>query len=125
MKRVSNLLTGVLYFIIVFLGIMILAAVQLRSPSGATFDTWRMQYKANRFLNDNLVKELKKAREKAKEGDDGVMSNEACLRFFDKQSGLPKVELLDKEKQTEIAEAKQKHEPYQNTLGGSLLRAQG
>ena len=64
MKRVSNLLTGVLYFIIVFLGIMILAAVQLRSPSGATFDTWRMQYKANRFLNDNLVERIKEGSRK-------------------------------------------------------------
>ncbi len=88
--------------LIVFFGIALLAEVQLRSSGGATFDTWRLNYEANRVLNANLVKNLKTANKKARDDANSLTGNEACLRFFD-ESGIPKLALLDEETAKEVA----------------------
>jgi hypothetical protein len=108
MKWAGIVSTVVFYFLIVLFGVVLLAAAQLRSSGGATFDTWRLNYEANRILNDNLVKNVKTAGEKARDDANSLSSNEGCLRLFD-QSGLTKTKLLDEEAAKEIAEAKQKH----------------
>ena len=63
------------YILIVFCGVVLLAGVQLRSSGGATPDTWRLNYEANRVLNDDLLRKLAAASEKAKENASGVNFN--------------------------------------------------
>ena len=99
-------MTVVLYVFIVFFGIVLLAAVQLRSAGGATYDTWRLNYKANSLRNDELVRKVKDAAEKARNSSNGLSGSEICLRLFD-ESGLPKKELLDEQTLKQIEEAKQ------------------
>ena len=116
MKWTGIVSTTALYFLIVFFGIALLAAVQLRSSGGATFDTWRLNYEANRFLNDELIKGIKRVGEKARDDKNSVSGNEVCLRFFD-ESGLPITKLLDQETLKEIAEARQKRTPPRELTG--------
>jgi hypothetical protein len=116
MKRAGIVWTVVFYFLIVFFGVVLLAEVQLRSSGGATFDTWRLNYEANRILNANLVKNVETAGQKARDDANSASSIEACFRLFD-QNGLPKIELLDEETNKEIGEAKQKHTPPEKLSG--------
>jgi hypothetical protein len=108
MKWPVIILTVIYYFLIVFFGIVLLAAVQLRSSGGATFDTWRLNYGANRLLNDILVRNVEHYREKARDDANSLTGNENCLRLFD-ESGIPKTGLLDEETAKEVAVAKQEH----------------
>src|SRR6266487_4130996 len=110
MKQTGIVWTVVFYFLIVFFGVVLLAEVQLRSSGGATFDTWRLNYEANRILNANLVKNVETARETARYHANSASSIEACFRLFDER-GLPIMGLLDEETAKEIEEAKQKHTP--------------
>lgn len=106
MKWAGIALTVVFYFLIVFFGIVLLAAVQLRSSGGATFDTWRLNYEANRFFNFITVGSIKAISEKASYDEDTLTGFEICLRFFDQQSGLPNKEMLNLEMENQIEEAK-------------------
>lgn len=124
MKSAGIASTVVFYFLIVVFGVMLLAGVQLRSSGGATFDTWRLNYEANRVLNEDLLTKLKTAGEKAKESSSSVTSNQACLRLFD-QNGLPKKDLLDEETVKQIAEAKQKGTPVENLSGDVFCLVKG
>jgi hypothetical protein len=108
MKWAGIGLTVVLYFLIVVFGVALLAGAQLRSSGGATFDTWRLNYEANRVLNNDLLAKIKTAGEKAKDTANAVMVNQTCLRFFD-QNGLPKLNLLDTQTANEIAESRKQH----------------
>ena len=96
------------YFLIVVFGIVLLAVAQLRSSGGAAFDTWRLNYEANRVLKDILVSNLKKANEKAREDTNSLTGNEASLRLFD-ESGVPKKALIDEETAKEVAQARQQN----------------
>ncbi|MFH0781170.1 MAG: hypothetical protein V2B20_04335 [Pseudomonadota bacterium] len=116
MKWAGIALTVVFYSLIVFFGVVLLAAVQLRSSTGATFDTWRLNYEANRSLNANLVENVKKVGEKARIDENALIGNEICLRFFNK-GGLPMLNLLDKETVEQIAEAKHNRKPLENLIG--------
>lgn len=116
MRWTSIASTVVFYFLIVFFGVVLLAAVQLRSSGGATFDTWRLNYEANRVLNASLVENAKKAVEKARIDANALSGNEGCLRLFD-ESGLPKTNLLDEETVRQVAEAKQKRTPVSELFG--------
>jgi hypothetical protein len=100
-------LTVVFYSLIVLFGVVLLALVQLRSSGGATFDTWRLNYEANRVLNFTLLQSVKKSGENARENANSLSSNEVCLRFFDER-GLPKAKLVDEQTEKEVAEARQK-----------------
>lgn len=93
------------YSLIVVFGILLLAAVQLRSSGGATFDTWRLNYEANRLLNDSLVANIKTVRVRARDDANALSGNEVCNWLFD-DGGLLKKDLLDEETAKEIAEAK-------------------
>ena len=108
--------TVVFYFLIVFFGVGLLAGAQLRSSGGATFDTWRLNYEANRVLNKDLLAKLKAAVEKGKDSANAVTVSQTCLQLFD-QNRLPKKELLDDETAKQIAEAKQKGTPVEKLSG--------
>jgi hypothetical protein len=124
MKWAGIAATVVFYSHIVFMGIVLLAAVQLRSPGGATFDTWRLNYNAGRLLNDDLVVKVGAADKKAKEDALSKIGSEACLRFFDKKTGLPIKGLVDDETAKEITDAKQKRTPLGDLTGdvGCLVK---
>ncbi len=94
------------YFTIVIFGAILLAAAQLRAPTGATFDTWRLNYEANRVLHEKLKIDLQIANQRAKSNLHGQWANELCLRFFD-QDGLPQMKLVEPDTAKAVAAARQ------------------
>jgi hypothetical protein len=107
LKSAGVVSTVIFYSLIVFFGVVLLAEVQLRSSGGATFDTWRVNYEANRILNEILVTSIRGAGIKARDDANSLSANEGCLRLFD-ENGLPKPGLLDDETEQEIAAARKK-----------------
>ena len=106
------------YFLIVTFGTTLLAAAQLRSSGGATFDTWRLNYTANRLSNYSLNEEIRSASEKARDSLNSQNTNESCLGLFGK-AGVPQAKLLDSDTTEQIAEARRKHADIK-TLDGDV-----
>lgn len=96
------------YFTIVVFGAILLAAAQLRAPTGATFDTWRLNYEANRVLHAKLKADLQIATKNVRDALNYQLGNQECLRFFDKD-GLPQMKLLDPDDAIAVAEARKNH----------------
>ena len=59
MTRLNYAVTTATYFLILVCSLNFLAAVQLRSSGGASYDTWRLNYGAHRDLLDTRKRELK------------------------------------------------------------------
>jgi hypothetical protein len=124
MKWAGIISTVGLYILIVFFGIVLLAEVQLRSSGGATFDTWRLNYEANRILNANLLETIKAFHKKHRDDVNALNSYEGCLRLFD-ENGHLKPELLDEETMKQITEARQKNTPIDKLSGDVLCVVRG
>ncbi|WP_295456612.1 hypothetical protein [uncultured Thiodictyon sp.] len=116
MKLVAIALAVVYYFLIVAFGAVLLAAAQLRSSTGATFDTWRLNYEANRALNETLSERLRIANEKTRNDSKGQIGSQGCLRFFD-EHGLLRPDLIDPETAKSISEAREKHTDISQLIG--------
>jgi len=114
-KWAAVALTGVFYTLIVLWGVALLAFVQLRSSGGSTFDTWRLNYEANRLLNVSLVEDIKKAGEKARNDANALSSNQVCMRLY--ENGVPKQDLVDKQTLQEVAKARQERTSLDNLFG--------
>jgi hypothetical protein len=111
-----KLTLGGFYFVIVFFGVSLLATVQLRSSGASAFDTWLLNYNANRALEEDLRKQIDAARQKARQNANDVHLRETCLRLFDK-NGLLAKNLVDDELAAQVAEAKKKATPLKDLFG--------
>jgi hypothetical protein len=109
-------LTIIFYFAIVVFAIFLLTAVQLRSSGGAAFDTWRLNYDANRLLAGDQTQALRSKQEEARKNMDPLFFVRNCLRLFDK-NGIPQAKLIDSETAQEVKKAKDKHIPIENLKG--------
>lgn len=114
------------YAVIVLLGVMLLATVQLRSSSGAgaNYDTWRRNYQANSALRDTLTSRLNKAQEKADNDAAQLNFNKTCLRLFD-GNHLPNHRLIDTQTADDFAAARRAHTRPENLDGDVLCLVKG
>lgn len=83
MNKIYVAATVVFYFMIVSIGVILLATVQLRLPGGAAFDTWNVNYQANRVLSGVLQKELEDMEIKREPLAIQFNRNSYCLGLFD------------------------------------------
>src|SRR5262245_18168155 len=67
MSRAGSVLVGISYPTIVVFAVLLLFAVQLRSSGGAAYDTWRLNFSANRYLESELTRAHQQLRDKANE----------------------------------------------------------
>ena len=105
MKPGSSFAIGLFYPLIVLAAVVLLAAVQLRSSSGAAFDTWRLNHNANRALDEKLQAKLTDLREKVTRNQDDMSFTKQCLSFFD-SDGNVKATVIDPGLLEEFREAK-------------------
>jgi hypothetical protein len=77
------LLIGLFYSVIVVIAVLLLAAVQFRSVGGSGYATWRLTYKANRFLAHTQADDLAKQRKSYMDSADALAFTELCLGLYD------------------------------------------
>lgn len=97
----------VFYTLIVLLGIVLLAAVQLRSTGSATFDAWRVNFEVNRHFNKELKNDLRNVKKESSNNEFAVFGNALCQRFFD-SDGLLIEKRTSRQLMQEVVEARQK-----------------
>jgi hypothetical protein len=122
-KSVAVAFIGVFYAPVVLMGVALLAFVQLRSSGGATFDTWRLNYDANRVLNASLRENVRKAEEKARSDANSVSANKVCMRLYD--NGVPRLQLVDKQTLDQVTKAKQANTSSENLFGDVYCLVRG
>jgi hypothetical protein len=111
-----NTSLGLFYAIVVCFAIVLLAAVQFRVAGGATYDTWRLNYGANRILHDDLQQKVEDATKPWRRDSDLLSGASICLRLYD-EGGLLKRQLLDEDTLKQIEEAKQSRTPFDQLRG--------
>jgi hypothetical protein len=89
MERFVSFLIGLFYTVSVLAGVVLLAVAQLRSSSGSAFDTWRLNYDANRVLTESHRQQLERESERASDNQNWLNFVDECLKLFD-ETGLPK-----------------------------------
>jgi hypothetical protein len=77
------LLVGLFYFLTVTSAVLLLAAVQLRSSAGATFDTWRLNYAASQALLNTHKDQLEALQAQRSSNADDVNWTSQCHVFFE------------------------------------------
>jgi hypothetical protein len=88
MHRFTAFLVGLFYPLIVIVAVILLAAVQLRSPNGSTFDSWRLNYNANRLIAQRLQDTQANLRRDRFQNLDSLSFTDLCLKFFDTEGRL-------------------------------------
>src|ERR1700685_454293 len=116
MRILGMVLISVLYSVIAFFAVILLAAVQLRSSGGSAFDTWRLNYDANQLLADDQKKALGAAQDRVRQNRDSLFWVKSCSRLFD-QNGIPQATLIDSETADEVKKAKQDQTPVEKLVG--------
>jgi len=82
MSKLSTGLVAVFYPTVVVAAVVLLALVQFRSSGGSAFDTWRLNYNANRVLADKLDTDSKSLRKGELENLDNLNFTDLCLKFY-------------------------------------------
>lgn len=88
MRKLTRLLIGAFYLVVVAFSVVCLATGQFRSSSGSAYDTWRLLYRSNRILKAYLGEKLAGAKEIAKENWTQMKWQEYCLDLFDSSGRL-------------------------------------
>ena len=119
MRMVKGIQIGMFYvflvafyvFVVVF-SVSLLATAQLRSSSGLTFDTWRLNFDSNRVPKEKHEKQLKALMEKSSTNRLDMNFTEQCLRLYE-PSGKLKPEIYKQTlKEVEAAKADEKKYGY-------------
>lgn len=112
MGKGAGFLVGIFYPIVVLFAVLLLAAVQMRSSSGAAFDTWRQSYNANRDLSERQLKKRQELRELAFKNTDEMNFTSQCLKAFNVDGTLVGADDQQwvKEAKNELAAGKKWHE---------------
>jgi hypothetical protein len=121
-----NTSLGIFYAVVVCFAIVLLAALQFRLSGGAIYDTWRLNYDANRILYDDLQQKLEQAIIPWRRDSDLLSGAGICLRLYD-EGGVLKRQLLDEDTLKQIEEAKLKRTPLDKLVGdiGCVVKGSG
>jgi hypothetical protein len=76
------------YTLIVIVGVILLAAVQLRASTGSAFDTWRLTYNSTQALADRHLALLAKLRGDAAADQQSILFAQSCERYFGADGSL-------------------------------------
>ena len=101
MSRAGSVLVGISYPAIVAFAVLLLFAVQLRSSGGAAYDTWRLNFSANRYLESELTRAHQQLRDKANRSFDELRFTDLCLKLYNEDGSLKSgldPRILDEEK---------------------------
>jgi len=123
MGRARVVAISLFYFSIVFFSVVLLAAAQLRLSAGAAFDIWRLNYEANRHINESLLKDVKAALEKLRDDSSGEANNSNCVLLYD--DGVLKLKALDDAAKMEVVEARKKHTKLEDLYGNVWCAVKG
>jgi hypothetical protein len=88
MTRGASLLVGVFYFCVVVMGVLLLAAAQLRSSSGSRYDTWSVNYDSNDFLAFTYKTDLDAVRAKLSDTEQRLAFTDQCLKLYDESGKM-------------------------------------
>jgi len=124
MRVAGIVLTVVLYSVVVLLAVVLLAAVQLRSSGGALFDTWKLNYDANKVVGDEQKRALRALQDHFKQNMDYLNWAKLCLRLYD-QAGLLQTKRIDPETLQDIKKARHDRTPLANLSGDVKCAVQG
>ena len=124
MRIMGIALTVLLYSTIVFLAVILLAAVQLRSSGGAAFDTWRLNYDANRLVADNQKEALKKIQKEVRENMEQLIYVRNCFYLFD-ANGIAQAKFINSETKQEVKKAIKDRVPVEKLSGDVHCLARG
>lgn len=72
----------VFYTVIVCVGIVLLAAVQLRASTGAAFDTWRLTFDSAESLAGRHIRQLDALKDQASENQQALLFAQSCQGYF-------------------------------------------
>jgi hypothetical protein len=111
MARIEALFAGLFYVLIIVAGLCLLAAVQLRSPGGASYDTWRLNYDSNRLLLEAHESQLQPLQEKLAKNRDWLNFTTECLKFYN-ENGEPNADAVARTA-GEVKAAKEAHKPIE------------
>jgi hypothetical protein len=114
MRRSTCILISIFYPAIVIVAVGLLAAVQIRGSSGASFDTWRLNYDANRALAAKLSAQADSLRTATEGNLDDQNYIGLCLKFFDDDG---KMKPIDGDLAKAVQAAKSDGTPFQKTTG--------
>jgi hypothetical protein len=103
---------GLFYICVVSVAICLISATQMRSTSGATFDTWRLNYKSADAASKKYGDDRAALQGKASTAQDQLNFTIQCLAFYD-DNGLLKPS-IDKELIEEARAAKKQRLKYED-----------
>ena len=83
MRRSTAILVTIFYPAIVAVAVILLAAVQIRASGGSSFDTWRLNYDANRARASKLSAQADSLRTAIESNLDDLSFTTFCMKFFD------------------------------------------
>jgi hypothetical protein len=114
MRRSTSILVTIFYPAIVIVAVVLLAAVQIRASGGSSFDTWRLNYDANRALAAKLSARADSFRAAMEDNLDDQNFNGICLKFFDDEG---KMKPIDADLANAFKAAKSQGKTFQKTTG--------
>jgi hypothetical protein len=78
----TNWLVPVFYPLVVIIAVLLLACVELRSATGSSYDTWRLQFNSNLLASQNHQTALAKIQKQQSDNNDDVEFTALCLKYF-------------------------------------------
>src|SRR5215813_6124311 len=116
----KSLAAVVLYGVALLLAILLLATAQIRSPSGTSYDTWRLNYRSNTIDDQTLNQDLVGSRKNLLKSTYDLNMAKTCLSLFDNNGTLQEKKLSVATKR-KMAEVKEKGvDPTQLQEGGDF-----
>ncbi|MGB8278557.1 MAG: hypothetical protein WCF20_11595 [Methylovirgula sp.] len=110
MRIGQGVLVVTFYTLVVVSAILFLTAVQMRSSAGAPFDTWRLNYAANRLFADNEQSRLVALKRERSVMVDAANGAAACLQYFDDKGAV--IRPPDSQTAAAVQKAKGAHMDY-------------
>lgn len=83
MGRATTLMVGVFYLVVLGLDVVLLAAVQLRSSGGSTYDTWSLNFDSQHVLADRHREQLNDLQKQIDRNAENLSFTSQCLQLYD------------------------------------------
>ena len=88
MRLLTVFLIGVFYLVVVTFGVVCLATGQFRSSTGSAYDTWRLSFRSNDLLKNDLSPKLEAAQKAERKKWSDLRWEEYCVELFDSSGRL-------------------------------------
>lgn len=115
MGKTTTLLVCVFYPLVVFFAVVLLASVELRSSSGAAYDTWRLQFNNNRLAAQNYGTKLTQIQKQQGDNNQDVAFTDLCLMYFTDNGTF--VASIDQQQLDAVKAAQDAGKPYSDFTG--------